>query len=188
MSRGTLSLLVGAHQLLVHPIAVILAFRAIYDRWPTWREAVCIAVHDWGYWGSPEMDGPRGKGHPALGGEIAGRLFGSTYRSWCRYHSRHFAKADGVEPSSLCWADKLGVALTPWWLYLPGAWLSGELAEYRLEAHRYHQRTGRGIPLAASHREWFRWVCGYLRRVAENRVSAVHADGTADCFAEIVDG
>ena len=42
------------------------------------------------------------------------------------YHSRFLAKRHGRRPSRLCAADKLAVALEPWWLYLPRVIASGE--------------------------------------------------------------
>lgn len=169
--RGTLSLLIGAHQLVVHPACVVIAFRMLYRCWPTWRQLVCIVIHDWGYIGCPEMDGPCGKRHPELGARIALRLFGITAHNWCLYHSRSRAKADGVEPSTLCWADKLASALLPWWAYLPGAWLSGELDEYRELADAYWRKTaGRdGVPWSGSHREWHAWMTSYMRQRAYSR-------------------
>lgn len=178
MTRGTLSLLVGAHQFIVHPIAVIIAYRMLYKCWPDLAELLCIIVHDWGYWGCPNMDGDEGSEHPELGARIARRLLkrgdkerGEYYYRWCYYHSRHLAKCDGVGPSLLCWADKLGTAITPWWLYLPGAWLSGELEEYRWQAHQFHAYTGKGVPLSATNRQWFSWMTSYMRKVAYERNS-----------------
>jgi hypothetical protein len=45
-------------------------------------------------------------------------------------HSRFYAKKYGVYMSQLCVADKYAIVLTPWWLYIPMAWASGELGEY----------------------------------------------------------
>jgi hypothetical protein len=158
--KGTLSLLIGAHQVLVHPVCVVIAYRMLYRSWPAWWQLACIVVHDWGYIGCSDMDGPRGKRHPELGARIAGRLFGDEAHDWCLYHSRSRAKADGAEPSALCWADKLASALLPWWLYLPGAWLSGELSEYREQADAYWRKTAGadGVPWSGSHREWHTWM------------------------------
>ena len=181
MRIGTKSLLIGAHQVLVHPVAVAVAFRRLYGRWPSWREAVCIAIHDWGYWWCCDMNGPEGRRHPEWAARVAGVLFGEAWHDWCLYHSRHVARRDGRVPSRLCWADKMGTALTPWWLYLPGARLSGELDEYRYEAHWYNRRTGKGIDLDRSDREWFGWVTGYMadqaqRGCEDSRMEVHHED------------
>lgn len=47
------------------------------------------------------------------------------------YHSRFLSKRNEHEPSKLCYADKLAIALTPWWLYLPMVRLTGEIKEYQ---------------------------------------------------------
>lgn len=58
-----------------HPVTVLLAWWALYGR-PTWRELVCIIIHDWGYWHCPNMDGPEGELHPEYGAQLAGRWLG----------------------------------------------------------------------------------------------------------------
>ncbi|MEA5113040.1 MAG: hypothetical protein VB050_03350 [Geobacteraceae bacterium] len=105
------------------------------------------------------MDDEDGETHPMLGAEIAQWLFDDVekppyrYYNLCLLHSRHYARRLHRDPSPLCWADKLSIMFEPWWLYLPRAWASGELTEYRKIA------AGTGfIPLVASHREWYRWI------------------------------
>ena len=56
MRIGTKSVFIGAHQILIHPAAVFLAWHELYG-WPTWEEAVCIFVHDLGYIGKKNIDG-----------------------------------------------------------------------------------------------------------------------------------
>lgn len=58
---GTRSLLFGVHQFLWHPWTVYRAWRYLYGK-PTWREVVCIFLHDLGYFGKPNMDGEEGGG------------------------------------------------------------------------------------------------------------------------------
>lgn len=156
---GRRSLLWGVHQFLWHPITVARAWIALYGRWPTWREAVCIVIHDWGYWFTSNMDGEEGERHPEFGARIAGRLFGRKYHDLVLYHSRHYVKRENerrtrwaelknaclaaigktsirmepamVKPSPLCWADKLSICYDPPWFYLLRARLSGEIKEYR---------------------------------------------------------
>lgn len=152
MYVGKKSLLFGVHQFLWHPATVWFAWRHLYGV-PSWQETVCIIIHDWGYWFSPDMDGPAGRKHPEFAAELAGKLLGQQYLELCLYHSRHYARQAGAEPSALCWADKLSILFEPWWLYLPRAWISGELTEYRLVA----AATG-FLPTTASHREWFHQV------------------------------
>ena len=164
MKRGTKSLLFGVHQFLWHPFTVWLAWVWLYRRTPTWRECLCILVHDWGYWGCSAMDDERGEGHPELGARIAGRLLGQEYHDLVLLHSRHYSRRLGREPSALCWADKLSIVCEPWWLYLPRAWASGELGEYREMA------AGAGVvPIEASHREWHRIIRDRLTRIGRER-------------------
>jgi hypothetical protein len=156
MKTGQKSLLFGVHQFIWHPIIVWLAWWSLYG-WPTWKETVCIIVHDWGYWFCEHMDDEKGKEHPVFGAILAYRLFGLAYQNLVLTHSRHYARLYKFDPSRLCWADKLSILYEPWWWYLPRAWLSGELMEYRQTA-----AAAGFIPLEASHRTWFKWVKGYL--------------------------
>jgi hypothetical protein len=161
MNVGTKSLLFGVHQFIWHPITVLLAWIELYGR-PTWKELVCIIIHDWGYWGKPNMDGAEGSSHPEKGAKIAANLLGIHYWRLVLYHSRHYAREYEQEPSKLCWADKLSIIYDPWWFYLPRAWLSGELQEYREKAVEF-------IPLEASHREWLRWVKKMFKKLADKK-------------------
>jgi hypothetical protein len=148
MKTGTKSLLFGIHQVFWHPYTVLKAWRTMYGR-PTWKELACIVIHDWGYFGSPNMDDERGEKHPELGARIAGRLFGDAYSRLVLLHSRHYARLITVEPSALCWADKLSILYDPPWFYLIRARLSGEIAEYRHMAAKANL-----VSLTATHREW----------------------------------
>jgi len=156
MKVGTKSLLFGVHQFIFHPISVLLAWIKLYGR-PSWKELVCIVIHDWGYWGKPNMDGIEGEKHTVLGARIALRLFGRKYHDLCLLHSRHYARQFCMTPSKLCWADKLSITYEPWWFYIPRAILSGEIYEYRLKS----SQAG-FISVYKSHREWFEWVKGWL--------------------------
>ena len=142
ISAGTKSLLFGVHQFLYHPLTVGLAWRKLFGVWPTRREWVCIFVHDIGYFGKPNMDGPEGRTHPEAGADIAGYLLGTHYGNFTLYHSREYAKLYGNEgPSLLAWADKYCVCVEPRWFYLLRARLSGEIKEYKANApeHVRHQ-------------------------------------------------
>jgi len=144
MKVGTKSLLWGVHQIFWHPLTVTLAWRELYKKWPSWKEFVCIFIHDWGYWGCPNMDGKEGERHPEWAANLA--LFyldnnrnlikcvhknSTTYYNLCLYHSRHYARLHNSEPSKLCWADKLCYKYDPVWFYTLRAKLSGEIKEYR---------------------------------------------------------
>ena len=166
MKRGTKSLLFGVHHVLIHPFVVWLAWCRLYGL-PSWRECICILIHDWGYWGCPDMDGDEGERHPKLGADVAYVLFGRDYYKLCLYHSRHYARWRFREPSKLCYADKLSIAYEPAWFYLLRARLSGELLEYRRLA-----AVAGFIPLAATDREWFFWV--------QDRLATIGRSGRAD--------
>lgn len=131
MKIGTKSLLFGAHQFLLHPLFLALAWRKLYGAPLDPRLWVAFLVHDWGYWGCPNMDGDEGQRHPELGGRIMARLFGQAWGDFTRLHSRYYAKLEGREPSPLCAADKLVLIVTPRWAYLPLVKLTGECDEYR---------------------------------------------------------
>jgi len=175
LTTGTKSLLFGVHQFILHPFTVWLAWISLYRKVPTFRETVCITVHDWGYWGKEKMNDEQGILHPELGGRIAGKLFGSDYSNLCLLHSRHYANIMRKEPSPLCWADKSCMIFDPWWLYLPRAWASGELTEYREE-----MANNGSIPMSVSHREWYRKVLAHLRgSIGVNKLSGVTSCNTA---------
>jgi hypothetical protein len=164
MNIGTKSLLFGVHQVVWHPITVFFAWYELYGL-PSWNELICIVIHDWGYWGSPNMDGMEGEEHPRWAARWAhwylDEFKGSglphdsatffKYHDLCLLHSRHYARRVNIQPSKLCWADKLSIKYDPWWLYLPRAWLSGELAEYR----SLHASMGENFK---THKEWYKWA------------------------------
>lgn len=167
MTVGTKSLLFGVHQFFFHPIFVALAWRRIYGAWPA-RLPVWVAflVHDWGYWGCPEMDGLKGKRHPLLGARIMERFFGAEWGRFCKYHSRSLARIDGADPSPLCAPDKLAILFYPRWLYLLLARASGELYEYLRNAD---SPAGRAVGIDASTpQRWFDTVRVYMLGVAES--------------------
>jgi hypothetical protein len=226
MTIGTRSVLYGAHCALIHPWIVALAWWRLYG-FP-WDPRLWIAffVHDLGYLGKPNMDGPEGETHPLLGARVMAALFdradttgliwllhprrghhlpgdvvhlpggialtswwdpfGTPLGRWGQFtllHSRYFAKRIGLQPSRLCIADKLALALTPAWLYLPMTRATGEIREYM--AHAKHRIAGneavnaaeRTQLLSASEREWFDGVRDYVRRWAYE-----HRDGKLDTW------
>ena len=76
MQVGTKSLLFGVHQIFWHPLTVTLAWKELYKTWPSWKEFVCIFIHDWGYWGCPNMDGEEGENHPVWAAKFAAKYLG----------------------------------------------------------------------------------------------------------------
>lgn len=130
MRIGTKSLLFGAHQFLLHPVFVALAWTRLYGFPLDPRLWLAFFLHDAGYWGLPNMDGPEGEAHVEPGARLMAWLFGEEWGDFCRYHSRSWAAAAGKPVSRLCVADKLAVVLMPRWLYLLLVRFSGEDREY----------------------------------------------------------
>jgi hypothetical protein len=153
MKTGTKSILFGVHQFLIHPVTVFLAWVWLYRKLPNWRECVCILIHDWGYVGYDQMDSKGGEKHPEYAAGIAYQWLGDYYYRLCLFHSRHYARQAGIEPSLLCWADKFSLYFERWWTYLPRARLSGELIEYRFTAH-----VSGHVHWNVPDREWFEWI------------------------------
>jgi len=130
MKIGTKSLLFGFHQIFIHAFFTFIAWMKVMRRLPNLPEFVCIIVHDWGYWGKPNMDSEEGETHPEGPARIMGWIFGKKYHDMCLYHSRFYAKKSGVEPSFFCWVDKYSTRLYPAWLWVFLCTLSGEIKEY----------------------------------------------------------
>lgn len=130
MRVGTKSLLFGAHQFILYPLFLAVAWTKLYGLPLDPRLWIAFIVHDWGYFGRENMDGDKGQRHPELGGKIMARLFGQDWGDFCRLHSRYYAKLEGREPSPLCAADKLVLLVTPRWIYLPAVRATGEVQEY----------------------------------------------------------
>jgi hypothetical protein len=177
-SIGTRSLLFGVHQFLWHPFTVWLAWKELYGT-PSWNETVCIALHDIGYWGMKNMDGDEGARHPETGAEWVGRMFGEEYRQLVLGHSRSYAQIHKISTSKLCWADKLSIKYERWWLYLPRAWASGELKEYRTVADR------KGfIHKNKSHRRWFEKLKEDMERQSKEEViKQYHIESTQNAVS-----
>lgn len=147
MTVGTKSVLYGVHCFLIHPWLIALAWWKLYGfPWDP-RLWACFFLHDIGYLGKPNMDGPEGEAHPVLGAFLVTCLFdrirpvtivgdGGTmvhlgkWGMFCLLHSRYLAKRLAMQPSRLAVADKLVIAIEPSWLYLPRAIASGEIKDY----------------------------------------------------------
>lgn len=147
-SVGTRSVLFGVHQFIWHPLTVGLAWRRLYQTWPTKWEWLAIFFHDLGYLGAGSMDGPDGKQHPqraarwgfvvvyVLSRNAAAML---EVRHLIMGHSRSFCALHRYPESRLCDPDKLSVLYDPAWFYWLRACLSGEIFEYRT---REEERRG----------------------------------------------
>lgn len=183
MKVGTKSVLFGAHCFLIHPFFVMAAWWKLYGFPNKIQYWVAFFVHDLGYWGKPNMDGPEGEEHVIWGAKVMGKLFGKEWYNFTILHSRFYAKKFNLNPSKLCMADKLAICLEPWWLYLPRVILSGEIKEYMKLADK---RSEDGEPRnkyesmklsTKTRRDWFEAVKSYLKRWVEE-----HKDGKEDTW------
>ena len=176
MKVGTKSLLFGAHQFIIHPICVAIAWIRLYGfpfSIPIW---ISFIVHDWGYWGKPNMDGKEGETHVELGARIMHRLFDEKETELSRklkfrnarvfywylydftlYHSRFYAKTNNHSISKLCIADKYAFCIPPKWLYMLLVNMSREIYEY-MDVSR--QRSGK--PPIKDKNEWYEAVNKYM--------------------------
>jgi len=178
---GTKSVLFGAHSWWLHPFFVSAAWCRLYGfPWDV-RVWAAFAVHDLGYWGRNDMDGPHGEAHVLLGGRIMGFLFGEFWQSFTVRHSRYWAKRMGLPVSRLCAADKLAFVLMPAWLYLPMARATGELSEYMQKSaerqaggERFTAEESAMISSSDS-RVWLQGLQSYTRRWVDR-----HRDGGED--------
>lgn len=189
MTVGTRSVLYGAHCFFIHPFFVAWAWWKLYGFPLDPRLWVAFFVHDLGYLGKPNIDGPEGQDHVFLGAKILGWLFDfealksgprwivgplNDFLWFCRerriisgksrfgsdgswycfsfYHSRSIAERYGVEPSRLCYADKLATCLEPRWLYMLRVRATGEVEEY---VERF-SATHLDVPSAERREAWFR--------------------------------
>ena len=170
MKVGTKSIVAGAHCFFIHPFFVAWGWKRLFGfPWDV-RLWFAFALHDIGYWGRDDMDGPSGEEHVVLGARIMGRLFGAAWADECLRHSRYWSQRMGLPISRLCLADKLAFAMTPAWLYIPMASWTGELAEY-MDRSKERQAGDRGftneeLTLINSGvaREWLQGLQSYTLR------------------------
>lgn len=170
MKIGTKSLLFGCHQFLLHPYYTFKGWVALYG-WDSkgyswWKLIICFIIHDWGYWGCKDMDGEEGEKHPIKMAEWV-RCHIDTEKEWNRYallvkfHSRFLAKKNLESPSPLCWADKVGTALMPSWLWVFLGRLTGELDEYMTAMKRKESGMTATDPVEY-HKEYREVIAGLL--------------------------
>lgn len=135
MKTGTKSVLFGYHAFWLHPFFVAEAWRRLYGfPWDP-RLWAAFFLHDVGYLGKPNMDGPEGKQHPYAGAALMHFLFdvrpdAFKWHHFCLFHSRSLARAYFAPFSVLCHADKLAFCLYPDWLLKVLYALTGEGKEY----------------------------------------------------------
>ena len=181
MRVGTKSVLFGAHCFLIHPWFVAWSWWKLYGfPWDP-RLWVAFFVHDLGYIGKPNMDGPEGEQHPVLGARIMGTLFGRKWAEFSLLHSRYFAKKLEMPFSKLCVADKLAVCSEPFWLYYIRARASGEIFEYFENARKSesgHFKAGNYTVDSA--REWREALVDYMLKWVD-----AHKDGAEDTWTKV---
>jgi hypothetical protein len=176
MKLGTKSVLYGAHCFFIHPFFVAYAWWKLYGFPFDPRLWVAFFVHDLGYIGKPDMDGEEGETHPYFGARIMRKLFDdenenfpkykkligcSLWYEFTLYHSRFLAKKHEKKYSKLCVADKLAIAVTPAWLYLPMVRWTGEIKEYMKDAAI---NSSGAIKVQDNQKKWYLAVQDYVRK------------------------
>jgi hypothetical protein len=151
MKIGTKSVLFGAHQFILHPIALAIAWTVLYGFPRDLRLLVAFVVHDWGYVGKNNMDGDEGERHPLLGAAIMRLFFGKKWGDFTLYHSRFYARRRHHAYSRLAVAD------------LPLVCLTGEVHEYMDHTSK---KEGVVQEVAAEHNatRWYRNLCSFMRQ------------------------
>jgi hypothetical protein len=97
MRVGTKSVLFGAHCFFLHPLFVAWAWTRLYGfPWDP-RLWVAFFLHDLGYVGSPNMDGPEGERHPEWAAERMFQWFDGDHRMVGSELS-HWSRQGGVAP------------------------------------------------------------------------------------------
>lgn len=192
MTIGTKSVLFGAHCFFLHPFFVAMGWWKLYGFPLDPRLWVAFIVHDLGYLGKPNMDGPEGETHPELGARIMHWLFDRRWfwlfpapwdarpKHWYHFtllHSRYYAKRLGLQYSRLCLADKLSFCYTPRWLYLPMVTATGEIKEYLKNAKTADSGHWTQGDYSANVKLWHANLCKYMVGWVE-----AHKNGGADTW------
>lgn len=173
MKIGTKSVLYGAHCFFLHTFFVARAWWHLFGFPRDPRLWIAFLVHDWGYWGKPNMDGEEGETHPELGGRIMEALFGKAWGDFTRFHSRSYARRQGAAHSLLCLADKLSLAFTPAWLYLPMVYLTGEVKEYKATTISKYQAVE---VTTDEDRAWYAGMQNHMKRWVEKALHEIEEE------------
>ena len=183
MRVGTKTVLFGVHAFFIHPFFVAAGWCSLYGfPWDV-RLWIAFFVHDLGYLGCPNIEGPAGEEHVQLGAKIMGLLFGRSWADFTLRHSRYWAKKHGMSVSKLCYADKLAFVLTPGWLYLPMARATGEIVEYMAKSRNRQAGCAAFNETECAQLEtgdpaiWLQGLQSYTRRWVEE-----HRSGGADTW------
>ncbi len=208
MKIGTKSVLFGAHCFFLHPWFVAAAWTKLYGFPLDLRLWVAFAVHDIGYLGKPNMDGPEGEEHPWAGAKICSWLFDTkddvAFPSICgrtvgRFLSNHFGSTKSVTGTnwfSFCLyhsrylSKKYGVS--PSRLCFPDKlsfaltpwWIYLPMVTATGEIREYLRNaqkadSGHWKPTGWDKRKWHAQLCDYMRAwVAE------HINGADDTWTD----
>jgi hypothetical protein len=177
MKIGTKSVLYGAHCFFLHPWFVAAAWTKLYGfPWDP-RLWVAFFVHDLGYLGKPNMDGPEGERHVEFGAKIMRALFGDEWGDFSLYHSRYYAKLNNHSVSRLCFADKMSFIFTPRWLYLLCVTATGEIEEYLKNAQKADSKHW--SPTGFDKYRWHSQLCAYMTKWVDT-----HKDGSPDTWTD----
>lgn len=118
ITEGTKSWLFGCHSF-IHSILIIRAWKHLYKSYPSFKECICIMLHDIGYCGKNYLTDKSNSSHAELGAQICGELFGGDYYLFVLGHSVTAAKKHGIAVSKLEAPDDYSWILAPdWWLRL----------------------------------------------------------------------
>jgi hypothetical protein len=119
----------------------------------------------------------------AYKGYVLAKRNTKKWSDFSKYHSRFYAKKDNKQPSKLCIADKLAICITPTWLYLFQANLTGEIKEYMACSYSKEQGSG-GLNAvdklrltSKNQKEWITGVKLYMHRWV-----ILHKDGKEDTW------
>lgn len=196
MPVGTRSLLYGVHTPIIHSVVITIAWFKLFgfrrDVIPKANNIInqyfllllCFIFHDIGYWGCKNMDGYEGEMHPVRGANLIFRIasiidsdkHALSWRTFCIFHSRSYAKLNGTSPSALCFADKAAIYVEPSWLYIPRAFLSKEIFEYMDNAKKkvanstYMTQEEKDLASSGKMRKWSKGVKSYFRRWVSEEV------------------
>ena len=162
MTLGTKTLLFGVHQVIIHPLLVTISWIRLYHSFPNWKELFCIFIHDWGYWGKPNLKNADGDTHPQLGANIAEKLLGSEWRDFILGHSSFYVVRNNIKASKLLAPDKYFHCLIPLWAYKILAVPTGEFRHYRDIKH-----CRQVADQSETDKEWY----DKLRKVCMNKIN-----------------
>ena len=116
MKQGTKSVLFGDHSI-IHSYLVWRSWKILFGKYPTFKQTICILLHDIGYFGTDYNTLRTNSGHAELGAYIAGRLFGAEYAKFVLGHSSKAIEEFNIPESLLVIPDEYSWLIAPmWWM------------------------------------------------------------------------